>query len=174
MDAHGNLTDLSEFANGRRLRLISYMDPDIALGLHAARPSGGSGFIGEIGALALEAFIGVRRLSLGDDGATVLVAQAAQGDTFTLGWGADPGCLLMWGGGGFSLSNDRSPLDDAAGSAGAEFTVDFVDGCWFALNNPNRDRVVDIEGARTDERTPIIPWSWNGGANQIWRAEAVT
>ncbi|WP_291836725.1 hypothetical protein [Brevundimonas sp.] len=90
MDAYGNLTDLSEFANGRRLRLISYMDPDIAFGLHAARPSGGSGFMGEVETLALEYFIGVRRMSLGDDGATVLVAEAAPGGTFTLGWAPIP------------------------------------------------------------------------------------
>jgi|APAra7269097235_1048549.scaffolds.fasta_scaffold01420_12 hypothetical protein len=173
MDAYGNLTDLSEFANGRRLRLISYMDPDIAFGLHAARPSGGSGFMGEVETLALEYFIGVRRMSLGDDGATVLVAEAAPGGTFTLGWGADPGCLLIWGDGGFSLSNDRVPMDDMSGDPSTRFTIDFVDGCWFALNNPDHDRVADIAGEHTDERTPIIPWSWNGGSNQIWRAEAV-
>lgn len=173
MDAHGNLTSLSEFSNGRRLRLISYMDPDIALGLHAARfTSSDSSFIGEVETLALESFVGVRRLSLGDDGATVLVAQGAAGDTFTLGWAADPGCLLVWGG-QFTLSNDRVALAATADDPATHFTVDFVDGCWFALNTPDRDRVADIEGGRTDERTPIIAFSWNGGSNQIWRAEAV-
>ena len=174
MDPYGNLTSLSEFSNGRRLRLISYMDPDIAFGLHASRPQGGGAtFPGEIADLSIAFFIGVQRLSSGGPDSSVLRAEASAGDTFTLGWDADPGCLLCWGGDAFELSNDKSVLDDASQSPAARFTVDFVDGCWFALNNPDRDRVVDVSRFGTAERTPIIPFGWNGGDNQKWRAEAV-
>ena len=51
------------------------------------------------------------------------------------------------------------------------FTVDFVDGCWFALNTCDRVLVMDIMQSRTDEGTPIIGFGWNGGNNQRWRAE---
>ena len=175
MDAYGNLTSVSEFSNGRRIRLISYMDPDIAFGLHASRPhGGGSPFIGEIEVLSLEYLIGVQRLSSGGPDSSVLRAEASGGDTFTLAWDADPGCLLSWGDGSFQLSNDKSPLEDMSQGPESRFTVDFVDGCWFALNNPDRNRVVDVSRFGTAERTPIIPFAWNGGDNQKWRAETVS
>jgi len=53
------------------------------------------------------------------------------------------------------------------------FTVDMVDGCWFALNNHDRSAVADVNGSGTAEGNTISGWSWNGGDNQRWRAEPV-
>jgi Ricin-type beta-trefoil lectin domain-like len=47
------------------------------------------------------------------------------------------------------------------------------DGRWFALNNDNHSYVVDVQGGATADNTPVLSWKWNGGDNQIWRAEIV-
>ena len=67
--------------------------------------------------------------------------------------------------GGLSMALDAKPLRERM------FTVDFVDGCWFALNTYDRRMVVDIAGGATAEGSPIILFPWNGGDNQRWRAE---
>ena len=50
-------------------------------------------------------------------------------------------------------------------------TREFVEQCWFALNDPYHGAVVDISESGTGEGNPVISFSWNGGANQIWRAQ---
>ncbi|RZJ47129.1 MAG: hypothetical protein EON87_01990 [Brevundimonas sp.] len=182
MDASGNLTDVSEFSNGRRIRLISRLSSDVALGLHAfwPAPTGGSGFIGELSRLvapALNSSVSAHRLSLGGNETTVLRADAIDGG-FTLSWADQPGCFLYWTDGQFGLFDDRAGTGLVASIVGAQtydktFTIDWVDGCWFALNNHDHSRVADVRGGSSDERTQIVSFGWNGGDNQIWRAQAV-
>lgn len=177
MDAYGNLTQLSEFSNNRRIRLISYMDPDIAMGVHATLnpPPVIESPIPFVRPKFLTQF-GVQRLSLGDPESSVFVA-AMMPDTpelFSLGWAGDLDCVLEWGGGTLGIRDNYAPfMVMSDGGQTCQFTVDFVDGCWFALNLPDRSQVVDIYEDRTEDRTPIILYPWHGGANQIWRAEAV-
>lgn len=184
MDASGNLTDVSEFSNGRRIRLVSRLDQDVVLGLHASwppRPTGdGNTFLERVMRSVsppLNSSVSVHRLSLGSNETTVLRADAVDGG-FKLSWADQPGCYLFWTDGQFGLFDDRSNTGVVASVLGAQsqdnvFTVDFVDGCWFALNNRDHGRVADVRGGSSDERTPIISFGWNGGDNQIWRAQAI-
>lgn len=183
MDQYGNLTDVSEFANGRRIRLISRLDQEVALGLHSFWPAPATGGSGVIGALIrsvappLNSSVSVHRLSLGSNDTAVLRADAVDGG-FTLSWADQPGCFLYWTDGQFGLFDDRpqpSLLSSVMGDQSYDktFTIDWVDGCWFALNNHDHSRVADVRGASSDERTPIVSFGWNGGDNQIWRAQAV-
>lgn len=184
MDAYGNLTDVSEFSDGRRIRLISRLDPDVALGLHAFWPprptGGGSGFIDALARVVappLNASVSVHRLSIGDNATAVLRADAIDGG-FSLSWADQPGCFLYWTDGQFGLFDDRSGGGLIGAIAGPQsydktFTIDWVDGCWFALNNHDHSRVADVRGGSSDERTQIVSFGWNGGDNQIWRAQAV-
>lgn len=175
MDAAGNLTDLSEFSNGRRIRLISYMDPDICMGVHARLnpPDDLHSPIPVVRPKFITQF-GVQRLSAGDPDSTVFLARLGEdGQNFGLAWAGDPNCVLEWEGGTLGIRDNYAPFMVMSDGRDANFTLDFVDGCWFAMNVPDRTRVVDICGERTDDLTPIILHPWNGGANQIWRAEAV-
>jgi hypothetical protein len=186
MDASGNLTTRDEFGQGHRIRLISYLDPGICLGLHASRP-------GYQNALDLMAYsVGVAWTDGGADwgqtDSTVLMASSAGPDPvadeehfFNLSWADDPypqrhptvgrrSCLRWVNDGQFQLTNCADP-GDSWGSTG--FAVDFVDGCWFALNDVFHLQVADIQGGAKEANTPIISFPWNGGHNQIWRAHKV-
>lgn len=175
MDAYGNLTTQDELCAGHRVQLVSYLD-EIYLGLHASRPS-------QLNARDLMAYsVGV---GWDDNDAITLLASSAghpvvegQEEFFTLSWADDPWLqdhpgspksCLAW-------TDDRFELTNAAhydGTGQTGFCVDFVDGCWFALNNVFRNRVVDIRESKRDRNTPIISFPWNGGHNQIWRAQKI-
>ncbi len=196
MDGRGNLTDASEFRSGKLIRLISYLDPDIALGVHASRP--GWNFADIENSMKtcrkLVSSIAVQKVSSGDPHSTMLRASTRDPDTFSLAWETDPFIIaesndyaglpfVYWPGKGDSyesrgkqlaLSNPMDPINQGRQMMRAGFTVDFVDGCWFALNNSEHGVVVDISGSGTEENTPIIAFAWNGGHNQIWRAQTVS
>lgn len=160
MDANGNLTSQDEFSGGRRIRLISYLGPDIALGVTAAD-------VTVLGIPMVEATVGVHHLSTGDPARTLLIANAVNG--------------------GFSLSPSEAPdnfliAGDTVGVAAPDslvikaggppvFTVQFVQGCWFTLGPQGEGDVFDIPASVTTEGTNILCFPLNGGENQTWRAE---
>ena len=195
MDASGNLTDRSEFSSGKLIRLISYLDPDVALGVHASRPGWDpANFEASMAnCRTLNSSVGVHRLSTGDPTSTMLRAARRDANTFSLAWECDPFTIsagdypgmpfLFWPGSGDSyetrgkqlqLSNPMDRVSEGTSMMRSGFTVDFVDGCWFALNDTDHGVVVDITESRTAENTPIIAFAWNGGHNQIWRAQTVS
>lgn len=177
MDAYGNLTELSEFSNNRRIRLISYMDPDLAMGVHATLNEQPPNDPIPLVQPKYATRFGLRRVSGNEADATVFVAGLAEtGDMFNLAWARDLNCVVEWGedDGVLGLRDNYAPFMIMSDNGStAHFTVDFVDGCWFALNIPDRSRVVDVYEERTDDLTSLILYPWHGGANQIWRAEAV-
>ncbi|HEY1753149.1 MAG TPA: hypothetical protein VGG29_17970 [Caulobacteraceae bacterium] len=167
MDANGNLTDLSEFDGSRRIRLVSYMDENLAVG----------GFGGGLGGWYK---LGIHHLSAGNPDQTLFLANGAGPGAFSLAWVAAPGNYVSWEGQGsdgalllepLAANNDPHPVgQDGDRIPLPQFTVDFVDGPWFALNDTRKDNVFDCSGSGQDEGNPIIPYHWNGGDNQRWRA----
>jgi len=51
--------------------------------------------------------------------------------------------------------------------------IDSLGDPWFALNNWDRNRVVDIYEYDTSSGAQIDAFSWNGGDNQWWRGQVV-
>lgn len=164
MDAYGNLTSIDEFSGNKRIRLISYLDPDVALGVFPPTPDS-SGW----------SVAAVHRLSAGSGGQTLMRVNALGRSAFSLAWDGDTSQYLSWEG----TASDQLVLEqltqpqDGDHIAPPEFAVDFVEQCWFALNDPYHGAVVDISESGTGEGNPVISFSWNGGANQIWRAQWV-
>ena len=159
MDANGNLTDLSEFVSFRNIRLISALGDDIALGTSPL----------EDGIF----YAGVRHISAGSPEESVFVTETGSwaGLTFQLGRPDGRAYYLEQQGTHERLRVAFHGWDGPyPPQMPPEFTADFFDGCWFALNNHDRTAVVDIAGSSTDEGTPIVMWPWNGGDNQKWRA----
>ncbi len=156
------------------------MDPGICLSLNAARPA----YQNAADLMTYSVSTAWGGGPTGND-PTVLLAKAwgqtvvtGQETTFSLSWTDDPywpshkgtpGSRLRWTGWQFDVSN-AADRDDASGGD-MQFVVDFVDGCWFALNNVFRNQVADIQGSSKHEKTPIIAFPSNGGHNQIWRAQ---
>ncbi|MGH8082683.1 MAG: hypothetical protein ACREP7_19055 [Lysobacter sp.] len=163
MDAYGNLTSVEEFF-GANVRLISYLDPDVALGVFP--PDADSA-----GAHCVR----VHRLSSGDPDRTALMTYSVSPIAFSLSPANDLSQYLTWETGANGLMLLQPMPDPGNGDvvSGPAFKVDFVQDCWFALNDFNRDSVVDISESGTAELNPIISFPWNGGANQIWRAQAL-
>ncbi|HEY0601055.1 hypothetical protein [Brevundimonas sp.] len=166
MDPYGNLTTSAELAGGRRIRLISYLDPDVALGCFDS--SDGAGW----------PRLGVHRLSSGDPDRTVFQTgrqpHFSEGDFYMI-WTDEAGCVVSMEGDSdgcltcipITGGDDGDPPDYPG------FTADFVNGCWFALNDSLGIQVVDISESGTGEQNPVIAFKWNGGPNQIWRAQDV-
>jgi hypothetical protein len=169
MDAYGNFTSLQDFTTGSVIQLTSYLDPDIVLDTHAVFDQWGD---------MTSTNVGVHRLSNGPTTTSHLIVDSA--------WEQDPssdqfcllfnqyGVVLSWainGPRGFPL--ELVMVGSNVGPDYSKFTVDFVDGPWFALNTPDRTLVADISESGTAEGSPIIGFPWNGGANQIWRAQRV-
>lgn len=161
MDAYGNLTSVDEFF-GATIRLISYLDPDVALGVFP--PDSDS-----LGAHCVRVY----RLSSGDPSRTRLTAYSASPIAFSLSPSDDLSQYLTWQTGANGLMLFQPMPDPGNGDLvfAPPFKVDFVQDCWFALNNFDRDSVVDISESGTAEGNAIISFPWNGGANQIWRAQ---
>lgn len=63
----------------------------------------------------------------------------------------------------------------AAGSAAeAQIIIGDDTGAGLvAINNVNKSLVFDVRGGNTAVGTPVIPYGWNGGANQRWRFNTV-
>ncbi|GAA0635227.1 RICIN domain-containing protein [Brevundimonas lenta] len=166
MDACNNLTSQDEFANGRRIRFISYLGQGLVIG------ASGQVVSGPIGIPCMESpSVALSHLSNGNAGNSIFSAQATDGG-FTLSRGGDSRQQLSW-------SAYREPLtlfcnEVTVIAADPVFTVTFVDGCWFTLNNADGSMVVDVAGSGTDEGQPLLGWDPNGGDNQKWRAEVAT
>lgn len=79
---------------------------------------------------------------------------------------------LMWywppGHGGSCMLAPNSLIDYGDDM---RFRMDPLGDPWFALNNFNGRRVVDLFGSETYRGAEINAWTWNGGDNQWWRAE---
>lgn len=165
-DASGNLLGIDDFTNGRQVRFYSYLDPDVVMALTPENPH-----------------TCVHHLSSGAvPRQTVFTIHKAPGrpqDRFELSVAFEPGwdvqlAWLAWDDG----SDSGTWLTNATGvpNQGPDmnvFTIDVVDGCWFALNNSDHTRVADVSGSGTFEGNEIIGFPWNGGPNQRWRAEIV-
>ena len=44
-------------------------------------------------------------------------------------------------------------------------------GAWFSLTNAATGDAADLYGARSADRTPLVTFAGNGGANQLWRLD---
>ena len=160
-DAYGNLLSQAEFANGVRIRLHSYLDSEnlvLALNLDGCFVHNlSSGLAPDTTIFTCDQI----------DGGFVLSQQEVE-------YG---GPLMVWWGPGAVYTPDALLSSDATQSGEPSqrvFTVDFVNGCWFALNNYDHSYVADIYESDTTEGTTIQPYHWNGGDNQIWRAQIVS
>jgi hypothetical protein len=180
MDAYGNLTDISEFTHGRRFRLISYMNPDVA--------AGGFGDTSDF-SLTAQFWMAVHRLSAGGDpAATIFVADQWDPGNFTLTWAGVPtwwgqtNPVYLDGTGGLPDHNNAAALNRIPTASvpranplsqlepTPHWTVDFVYDCWFAFNRMDKQVVLDVCESDQTEGNAIIWFPWNNGANQIWRA----
>lgn len=160
MDAYGNLTSQDEFSGGRKIRLISYLGPDIALGVTAAD-------VTVLGLPIVEGTVGVHHLSAGDPAQTLLIVNAVSGG-FSLSPSEAPDTFLV-AGDTVKVAAPDSIIIQAGGPP--VFTVQFVDGCWFTLGPKGEGDVFDIPASVTTEGTNILCFPLNGGQNQTWRAE---
>lgn len=161
MDAFGNLTEEWEFSGDRRLRLISYLDPDVSIGVF---PPDGRLCVHRISGASPEISIFTARpwQSRGVMGAGFCLV-SYRSKTALDGWRtlpqSDQAWVYEWTP---SLINPDSTPD--------ELIVKFVDGCWFQLKNPRQRLVVDCGSSDISEGNPILFWEENGGDNQKWRA----
>lgn len=163
MDPYGNLTTGDELAGGRRISLISYLDPDVAMGCFDSGQ--GDGW----------PVVGVHRLSAGDPGCSTFqtgrLPHYPEGDFYIL-WTAESGTAVSMEGlpDGQLMCVPVTGGDDGDPPYYPVFKAQFVNGCWFQLWDSLGEQVVDISESGTGEQNPIIPFQSNGGSNQIWRA----
>lgn len=182
MDAFSNLDSFADFTDGMRIRLVSRLDPDVVLGVKTATDPSRPGLIfGETAE--------VQRLSTDDPSTSELTVFTTapfprelspnsvlllwctpdgSGYFYPLGFPTERGAPISMVDGvdDFQLRNDEDRR-----LAMPESTIDFVDGCWFALNNYDRSMVADVYESGTTSGNQIICFPWNGGDNQIWRAQ---
>jgi hypothetical protein len=160
-DSNGNLLGIEDFTPGLRIRLVSYLDPDVVMA--CGGPTGDRAC--------------VHRLSNGSggDAGVFQVGVPEPGFFQLLVSNFDPFTeYLQW---------QQNTLDDATliglydwdpANPLSWFAVDMLDGgVWFALNNSTREAVADVNGSQTFEGAPVTGWDWNGGDNQRWRAQIV-
>ena len=164
MDANGNLTSAAEFVSGRTVRLVSYLDPDVTMGVFTTPEPDGF------------PWLGVHRLSSGDPGASTFSTGATAGfgaGAFYIQWTGAAGCYVSMEAQANGALNLVPPTggDDGDPPWIPGFLVNFVDGCWFNLTDFDQNKVVDVCESNTDEQNPIIGFGSNGGDNQKWRAQ---
>lgn len=164
MDAYGNLTSAAEFVSGRTIRLISYLDTDVAMGGFGPSEPNGS------------PWVGVHRVSSGNPGCTTFSTGALPGfgaNAFYVQWMGEAGCYLSMEGQADDALIFLPPTggDDGDPPWIPGFLVNFVDGCWFNLTDFDQIQVVDVSESNTNEQNPIIAFKPNGGDNQKWRAQ---
>lgn len=167
MDVHGNLTDQSEFEAGRypagrRVRFVSWLGEDFAIGL-----TGDDG-------------LGIYRVSANPPERTIFEVFAVSGGFGIGSVGARDKYVVSRGDRAQLRINYWVPTVSRGDPFSTDpelqiegFKVDFVEDCWFALNNRARDHVFDCAASVTDDGNPILLWPWNGGDNQRWRAATV-
>lgn len=161
-DASGNLLGIDEFTTGRQVRFYSYLDPDVVLSMPVDsdqacvhRMSSGPAPTHTI--FTIERYPTLPQFTL--------TFTYEPGWTQNLAWvswddGSDSGVWLR----NRSGAPDRGPDMEI-------FTIDMVDSVWFALNNSDHSLVADVSGSDTGEGNQIIGYEWNGGHNQMWRAQ---
>lgn len=99
-----------------------------------------------------------------------------QNDTqFQLRWGEDPNLYLAWGSKGDALRLTAEPsFISGSNQPITLFTIDDLNPSpWFALNNHDKSKVVDVREELMYDGNYIICFPWNGGGNQKWRFEQV-
>ena len=154
-DANGNLTGIGDFIDGRRVRFQSYLDSaNLVL---SVRDRGCC----------------VHNLTNPSPSETIFTIAGAENGYFTLRTARE--VYLFWG---YGPPGRPARLTWYLAGMASEwsrfrFTVDMLDGCWFALNRVDREVVADVEYSRTAEGTPVIAYEWNGGHNQYWRAQLI-
>lgn len=169
MDAYGNLTSQDEFSNGRRIRLISYLGPDLALGAPAQMVND------PLNVPCVEGSVSLHHLSAGDPAETVLIANAVSGG-FSLSPSGAPAAFLVaqdplpptWAAQPITLMAPEVANEEGGPPA---FAIQFVEGCWFTIGQAGM--VFDVCESGSAEGTQILGFGLNGGQNQIWRAEVV-
>lgn len=153
---------------GVKARLVSYLTTDPALEKYVL------GYVPFGGARQEGYMLVLRHLSQANNDSTTFTFDGqSDGSGFRLRAGGDTSQFAT-----FINVRNQLYLESASNFLTADysiFTIDAVkgDGPWFALNNFNKKWVVDIKGGGNADKTPIISWDWNGGDNQIWRAETV-
>lgn len=175
MDASGNLDNWADFTQGMKIRLVSYLNPDVVFGVKYETVPSAPGMM--VGVKAE-----VQRLSVDSHALSELTVFMVYGDWLQLVWyppdGSGDAYPLYWTDerGRQIDMNDPffAPQDEDDNERTHDMqacAIDFVDGCWFALNNWDRSMVADVYESGTTSGNQIVSWPWNGGANQIWRAQ---
>jgi Ricin-type beta-trefoil lectin domain-like len=68
------------------------------------------------------------------------------------------------------------PIDGYAAGSGGENQIiigDDTGAGLVAINNVDKSLVFDVQGGNPALGTPVVPYKWNGGANQRWRFNAI-
>lgn len=158
-DAYGNLLGQDEFANRVRVRFHSYLDSEnLVLAL------------GDGGAFLYNLANGPR-----PDITSFCCTQTDGGFHMCLTdtYGISVGGMLWWPLPSPAMLALETPLSGYRPEQFI-FTIDMVQSPWFALNNHDHSFVADVDKSATSQGTSILAWGWNGGANQIWRAQVVS
>jgi len=169
MDANGNITAQTEMF-GRRFRLISYLDPDVAVGVQGTADTGYT--------------CGVVRMSSGLDPANTIftgfpVPPASGTWTYlSIVWDRDQTYAL--GSNGTNAILTKLKKNTFAGSPLQCYTVTSP---WFVLalmpDPPPpvvpqyTNLLLDCSESNTSQGNPILWFTRNGGDNQTWRATTV-
>lgn len=168
MDAAGNFTSMADFKTGQVVRFISYLDPNLCIGTDGDQRLP----VTTTDPWAQPWAAVVRHID--DDGSDSHKSWQITVDDqgfLRLGWLDDMIGQLTW----FSTNTPsdlitvQDPKDYRDRVNLLRFTIDWVDGCWFALNNYDHSRVVDVSGSLTNRGNPVVGYKWNGGDNQKWR-----
>lgn len=153
---------------GFRARLISYLTTDPASEKYVL------GCVPYFAGSRQEGyFLALRRLSQANNNSTTFFFDWENNlSGFRLRWGSDQSKFATWTGHDSPLYLNSDPQFLTKDSS--LFTTDSVkDGRWSALNTSNHSYVLDVKGGTTADNTPVLQWKWNGGDNQVWRAEMV-
>lgn len=151
---------------GARVRFISYLNPDCILGATGS----------EWGHRTNNPVL--KNLSTTNNSTTIWVIEAGVDGLFKVRWPQESDSYLRFMGGRMPMVICPDPslprtLKGEFSKMGM-FRADPVkDGNWFALNQYDGEKVMDVSGCSTAAGTPIIAFPWNGGDNQIWRTELV-
>jgi hypothetical protein len=156
---------------GARVRFFSYIGGEYVLGIGPDRWGSPKTVL--------------KHASTSNDHTTTFIIEAAERGCFRLKWGQDPRQYLSWHNPysqlwlsdyiGYHAPPSTGQEEITPSSTISLFRVDAVkDGNWFALNDLERQHVLDIDHGYTGVDTLVYSWPWNGGDNQIWRTEAVS
>lgn len=163
MDAYGNLTTREDFSDGVIVRFVSRMDANVVIGYSGLQVDGNGNVMDTMTVFAQHLPVDPQA-----DNTRFVIRPTGDGVTFRLDLCDGPEGWQVWG---MEYEDYTEPLKVLPQNAGTAFRVDFVQDCWFALNFADGSQVADIKECNPAQWTPIIMFPWNGGDNQIWRAE---